>query len=62
MTMPTSFSDAELEAVMSAARLLPPQRRDAFVRLFVASLERCCAEDPVGEAIVKAQRAMAAAA
>jgi len=39
-----------------------PKRRDAFVRLVAASLERCYAEDSVGEAIVKAQRAMAAAA
>jgi hypothetical protein len=44
---------------MSAAALLPPKWRDAFVRLVAAPLERCCAEDPVGEAIVKAQRAIA---
>jgi hypothetical protein len=47
--MPLKLSDAELDAVLQAARPLPVERRDAFLRAVAGALQSC---DEIGPGVV----------
>jgi hypothetical protein len=56
---PLALSDSELEAIMTAARPIAPDRRDAFVQEVANLLALCVEVGPgtVHRAIAMAQRA-----
>jgi hypothetical protein len=57
--MPLKLSDSELDAIMSAARPLAVERRDAFLQQVASTLQRCGELGPgvVYRVVSEAQRA-----